>query len=104
TGSRIPSSTRSTPICSRAGSTPTPSSRSSGGSASIPSSSTRRSRSRVVPTFNYFQTAVVLAADGVLDAEDVATVARSLVETAGYAPRGLENSLHDLVRRGAVAP
>jgi len=59
---------------------------------------------RVVPTFNYFQTAVVLAADGVLDAEDVATVARSLVETAGYAPRGLENSLHDLVRRGAVAP
>jgi hypothetical protein len=50
---------------------------------------------RVVPTFNYFQTAVVLAADGWLDPEDVAAVAGGLAERAGYTPRRLENSLAD---------
>ena len=55
---------------------------------------------RVVPTFNYFQTATVLGADGYLDPEDVARVAQRLVEAAGYTPRRLENSLADLVRRG----
>jgi hypothetical protein len=54
---------------------------------------------RVVPTFNYFQTAAVLAADGDLEAADVARVGRVLVEGAGYSPRRLENSLDDLVRR-----
>ena len=58
--------------------------------------------SRLVPTFNYFQTALVLAADGRLDAEDVAAVAAGLVERSGYTPRRLENSLADLVRRGLV--
>jgi hypothetical protein len=57
---------------------------------------------RVVPTFNYFQTALVLGADRVLDAEDVAAVGRALVERSGYTPRRLENSLHDLVRRDAL--
>jgi hypothetical protein len=57
---------------------------------------------RVVPTFNYFQTALVLAADRVLDAEDVVAVGRALVERSGYTPRRLENSLHDLVRRNAL--
>ncbi len=56
--------------------------------------------SRVVPTFNYFQTAVVLAAGGHLDADDVARVGRVLVESSGYTARRLENSLADLVRRG----
>ena len=56
--------------------------------------------SRVVPTFNYFQTAAVLGADGYLDPEDLARVGRVLVEGAGYTPRRLENSLDDLVRRG----
>jgi hypothetical protein len=55
---------------------------------------------RVVPTFNYFQTAAVLAAEGHLDAGDVARVGRVLLTGAGYTGRGLENSLHDLVRRG----
>ncbi|HYR95508.1 MAG TPA: phosphatase domain-containing protein, partial [Candidatus Binatus sp.] len=55
---------------------------------------------RVVPTFNYFQTAAVLGADGYLDPEDLARVGRVLVEGAGYTPRRLENSLGDLVRRG----
>jgi Phosphatidate phosphatase APP1, catalytic domain len=55
---------------------------------------------RVVPTFNYFQTAAVLATDGHLDVEDVARVGAVLVERSGYTPRRLENSLQDLVRRG----
>jgi hypothetical protein len=55
---------------------------------------------RVVPTFNYFQTAAVLAGDGHLDAADVARVGRRLIESSGYTPRRLENSLDDLVRRG----
>src|SRR6266849_2023838 len=59
---------------------------------------------RVVPTFNYFQTAAVLGADGHLGAEDVARVGRVLLEGAGYTPRRLENSLGDLVRRGHLTP
>jgi hypothetical protein len=55
---------------------------------------------RVVPTFNYFQTAAVLAADGTLDAEDAAAIGRVLLERSGYTPRRLENSLDDLIRRG----
>jgi hypothetical protein len=54
---------------------------------------------RVVPTFNYFQTALVLAAEGYVDPDDVGRVARSLVERSAYTPRRLENSLGDLVRR-----
>src|SRR5262249_31757746 len=55
---------------------------------------------RVVPTFNYFQTAAVLATDGYLGMEQVAQVGRVLLEGAGYTPSRLENSLGDLVRRG----
>ena len=58
---------------------------------------------RVVPTFNYFQTAVALGVDGHLDVEDVAAVGRTLVERSGYTARRLENSLGDLVRRGVVS-
>ena len=53
-----------------------------------------------MPTFNYFQTALVLAADGWLDPRTWSRVARALIERAGYTPRRLENSLADLVRRG----
>ena len=64
----------------------------------------RRSASsapRVVPTFNYFQTALrARRRDGYLDAEDVARVgARAGRPRPGYTPRRLENSLADLVRR-----
>ncbi len=59
---------------------------------------------RVVPTFNYFQTAAVLAGDGHLDAEHVARVARALMADSGYTARRLENSLEDLVRRGHLSP
>lgn len=58
---------------------------------------------RLVPTFNYFQTALVLAADGWLAEEDAARVARALVERAASTPRRLENSLADLVRRDLLA-
>jgi hypothetical protein len=54
---------------------------------------------RVVPTFNYFQTALALAAESWIDPEDVGRVARALVERSAYTPRRLENSLADLVRR-----
>ena len=55
---------------------------------------------RVVPTFNYFQTAAVLAAAGHLEADDVVRVGRVLLERSGYTDRRLENSIADLVRRG----
>src|SRR5207244_4676726 len=58
---------------------------------------------RVVPTFNYFQTAAVLGADGYLASDEVARVGRALVEGTTYTSRGLENSLGDLVRRGHLA-
>jgi hypothetical protein len=58
---------------------------------------------RVVPTFNYFQTAAVLAAGGHLDAEHAARVGRALMADAGYTARRLENSLEDLVRRGHLS-
>src|SRR5262249_23926062 len=57
---------------------------------------------RLVPTFNYFQSALVLAADGWLDPVDIAAVATGLARRAGYTARRLENSLADLVRRGLV--
>jgi hypothetical protein len=59
---------------------------------------------RLVPTFNYFQTAAVLAGDGIVDGEVLARVGAVLVERAGYTPQRLVNSLDDLVRRGHLAP
>lgn len=59
---------------------------------------------RVVPTFNYFQTAIVLAADGFIDANDVTAVASSMAERAGLRDLHFENSLGDVVRRGLVSP
>ncbi|HEV7734833.1 MAG TPA: phosphatase domain-containing protein [Candidatus Binatia bacterium] len=58
---------------------------------------------RLVPAFNYFQTAIVLAADGLLDSEDVARVARTLLDRSGFTPRRLDNSLADLLRRNLVS-
>ncbi len=58
---------------------------------------------RLVPTFNYFQTAACLFADGCLDSDGVCSVARSLLEQSGYTPARLVNSLADVVRRGHVS-
>jgi hypothetical protein len=69
-----------------------------------PPASFRLYGSRIVPTFNYFQTALVLAAESYVDGEDIGRVARSLVERSGYSPRRLENSLADVVRRHLLDP
>jgi len=55
---------------------------------------------RVVPIFNYFQAALVLLADGELNAAQVARVAVEMVQTAGHNLLTLSNSFQDLVRRG----
>ena len=55
---------------------------------------------RLVPTFNYLQTAACLYADDVLSAAGVMQVARSLVEDSSYTPERLTNSLSDITRRG----
>src|SRR5215468_1910138 len=55
---------------------------------------------RVVPIFNYFQAALVLLADGELNAAQVARVALEMVQTAGHNLLTLSNSFQDLVRRG----
>ncbi len=59
---------------------------------------------RLVPTFNYFQTAVVLHADGMLPVAAVIAVGRSLIERAGYTREQIRNSLDDLARRGYIDP
>lgn len=56
--------------------------------------------SRVVPTFNYLQTAAVLYADRYIDGAAVVRVTQSLVAAAGYTGERLANSLADLGRRG----
>jgi len=55
---------------------------------------------RLVPTFNYLQTAACLYAQGYLSLPAVAQVAESLIEDAGYTPSALVNSVADMVRRG----
>ena len=60
----------------------------------------RRYGPRVVPVFNYFQAALVLMADGMLTAQQVARVAAELIQNAGYSLLTLANSFQDLLRRG----
>ncbi len=57
---------------------------------------------RLVPTFNYFQTALVLHQEGMLPVTAVVEVARSLMQRSSYTRERLRNSLDDLVRRGYV--
>jgi hypothetical protein len=56
--------------------------------------------SRLVPAFNYFQTASCLHEDGYLSLTTVAAVARELSVNASYTPQRLANSLADVARRG----
>ena len=60
--------------------------------------------SRLVPTFNYFQTAVCLFAEGVLDLDGVERVGRALIERESWSRSMLENALEDVVRRGHLDP
>ena len=56
--------------------------------------------SRLVPTYNYFQTAVCLYQDGHLTLPAVAHVADNLINASSYTPERLANSLADITRRG----
>lgn len=55
---------------------------------------------RVVPIFNYFQAALVLAADGILHAPQVVKIGFEMAQGAGYSILTLANSFQDLLRRG----
>lgn len=55
---------------------------------------------RLVPAFNYLQTAACLYAEGVLSAAGVVQVARSLLDDSSYTPQRVVNSLADIERRG----
>jgi len=57
---------------------------------------------RTVPVFNYFQAALVLYADGILDARQVLFVAREMLESREHELATLANSLQDLLRRGRL--
>jgi hypothetical protein len=55
---------------------------------------------RLVPAFNYLQTAACLYGEQRLSAGGVVQVARSLLEESAYTPERLANSLRDIERRG----
>jgi hypothetical protein len=55
---------------------------------------------RLVATFNSFQTAASLYEMGILDASGLPEVAAALIEQSGFTPERIRNSLDDLVRRG----
>ncbi len=59
---------------------------------------------RLVPTFNYFQTAACLFESSHLTLPAVAQVAESLITGAAYTPHRLANSLADIARRGHLQP
>ncbi|MGH7897443.1 MAG: phosphatase domain-containing protein [Candidatus Binatia bacterium] len=58
---------------------------------------------RLVPTFNYFQTAACLYEEGELDVASVERVGHALIDRDAYTREMLENSLEDVVRRGHLA-
>jgi hypothetical protein len=60
----------------------------------------RRFGARLVPVFNYFQSALVLYADGILSARQVMFVALEMLDSKQYELSGLANSVQDLMRRG----
>ena len=58
---------------------------------------------RLVPVFNYFQAALVLFADGVLDARQLLFVAFEMLDSGQYHLATLANSLQDLMRRNRLS-
>lgn len=63
----------------------------------------RRFGPRLVPVYNYFQAALVLYADHVLDARQVLFVAFEMLDSHQYQLPILANSLQDLMRRNRIA-
>ncbi len=58
--------------------------------------------SRLVPVYNYFQAALVLAAENLITATSLTRIILDLVIEAQYSPVVLSNSYQDLVRRGVI--
>lgn len=59
---------------------------------------------RLIPAFDYFQSAACLYQDQHLDVEGVAEVGRSVMIEAHLSPQHLANSLADICRRGYLHP
>lgn len=62
----------------------------------------RRFGPRLVPVYNYFQAALVLYSDGVLDARQVMFIAFEMLDSGQYQLATLANSLQDLMRRNRL--
>ena len=58
---------------------------------------------RLVPVYNYFQAALVLLEDGLLDEDAVRRVTLEMVDHFGYSLDALRNSLQDLLRRARLS-
>lgn len=65
-----------------------------------PPGSFRTFGARLVPAFNYFQTAACLYEEGEIGESGVERVGRALIARSGYSREMLENSLDDIARRG----
>jgi phosphoserine phosphatase len=63
----------------------------------------RRFGPRLVPVFNYFQTALVLYEDRVLSARQVIFVALEMLDSKQYELGNLATSVQDIIRRGSVS-
>jgi hypothetical protein len=57
---------------------------------------------KLVPIYNYFQAALVLYGDQLLDSNQVLFVARDMLASEEYSLATLANSLQDLIRRGRL--
>ncbi len=68
-----------------------------------PTAGFRRFGPRLVPVYNYFQAALVLYADGLLDARQVLFIAFEMLDSRQYQLPILANSLQDLIRRNRFA-
>ncbi|MBE7450218.1 MAG: hypothetical protein HS111_15370 [Kofleriaceae bacterium] len=64
-----------------------------------PTAGFRRFGPRLVPVYNYFQAALVLYADRLLDARQVLFIAFEMLDSRQYQLAILANSLQDLMRR-----
>ena len=62
----------------------------------------RRFGPRLVPVFNYFQTALVLYQDKVLSARQVIFVALEMLDSGQYELGSLATSVQDVIRRGRI--
>ncbi len=67
-----------------------------------PTSRFDRYGARLVPIYNYFQAALVLLEDRLLDADATIRIALEMADQFGYTLDALRNSAEDLLRRGRL--